>query len=252
MEVDMTQATRRSWLFCCALLAVCLATLLPALAARADVLIHDHFSDGFLNPAWQVSFEAAYGWTYEEAGTNLTVTEVDPEVINPSGGGTWAVVSMSRAFSATDDFHVDFDFSWDCEGSNAAMQRLTISLLDGSGGTVVGAGLSDPWLASRPCQWALIGATWQCEPNELPFLGTASVDIDRADDQVAILWNGTSIMSDVLSTPVAGVEIIFSFYAYEPPQNSFFGTESIDQVSIEGTPTPVEAGSWGSVKGRFR
>jgi hypothetical protein len=228
------------------------AVVLATPGVRADVLVNDHFDDGVLDPTWQVVFEYAYGWTYEESGTNLTVTDIDPEVINAAGGGTWAVVSLNQAFSETDDFHVDFDFSWDSEGDNKAMQRLTISLLDGSGGTVVGAGLSDPWLGSRACQWALIGASYQCEPNQLPHAGTAAVDIDRTDDQVAILWNGTPIMNDVLSTPVEGVEIIFSFYAYEVSIGSFFGTESLDRVSIEGTPTAVEARSWGSVKDHFR
>ncbi len=247
----MTHATRRSRLFR-SVFPACLATLLATLSANADVLVNDHFDDGILDPAWQVDFQDAHAWTYEESGTNLTVTDIDPEVVNPSGGGPWAVVSLSRAFSATDDFHVDFDFSWDCEGNDTAMQRLTISLLDGSGGTVAAAGLLDSWISARPCQWVLIGASSHCEADELPHSGVASVDIDRADDQVAILWNGTPILSDVLSTPIESVKIIFSFYACSQPMYSTFGPESLDQVSIEGTPTPVEAGSWGSVKGCYR
>jgi hypothetical protein len=229
-----------------------LATLLAGVSANADIVVYDHFDDGVLDPAWQVTFRDAHGWTYEETGTNLIGTEIDPAVINTSGGGTWAVVSLSQTFSPVDDFHVDFDFSWDSEGSDAAMQRLTISLLGAGGETLISAGLSDPWRASPGCQWAVIGATAQCEPYILGHAGTAFVDIDRSGDQVTILWDSTPLMNGVLSTPVEGVEIVFSFYAYQPPLISLFGTESLDLVSMEGTPTSVEATSWSSIKDRFR
>ena len=129
---------------------------------------------------------------------------------------------------------------------------MVISLYDGSGQVVIRAGFEDDWIGDTGCQWTQIGANWQCS-SDLPHSGSASLDIDRTGDQVDILWDDGLVMSDTLTASIEKIEIVFSHNAYDgPPTNSVFGTESVDLVNIEGTPTSIEEGSWGKAKARFR
>jgi hypothetical protein len=245
-RVRRIQRSHSAWL------VFCIAMLVAASFATADLVLYDDFDDGVLDPAWQVSFQDAYGWTYAESGTELTATEIEPTVINDAGGGTWAVINLDRACSAIGDFHVDFHISWDSEGSNNAMQYLFLSLLDTDGNGVVRAGFGDAWRNARGCRYAVIGANFQCNYNDLPLMGSASLEIDRIGDQVTILWDGSPLLSDTLSKPFVGVRLSFEFYAYQDPIVSLFGTESVDLVNLDGTLVPVETSSWGAIKGIYR
>ena len=221
-------------------------------AATADVIIHDDFDDGTLDPAWQIFLEHASGWAYEESGTNLIVSDIDAEVVNPGGGETRAVVHLVQACPSLTDLHVDFQISWDCLDTDAAMQRLRVSLIDGSGNAVISAGLSDPWIGSRPCRFALIGNAYECQWDGLPYSGTGSIDIDRTGDQVTVLWDDVPVLSDSLAVPIDRVEITFAFYAREGSPDSVFGSESVDLLTVQGISTAVEAQSWGTIKEHFR
>ncbi len=248
---------KQAWNLCripiTVLTAVLLALPVANGSAAAEVVVHDDFDDAVLDPAWEVNLQDALGWTYEESGTSITVANIEPEFINHTSGGPWAIVSLSQTFPALSDFHVDFELAWDCLGSNAAMQQHLIFLHDSNGEAVVGVGFSDQWVGARACRYALIGSTTQCVANELPFSGSASVDIDRTGDLVTILWDEVAILSEGLSVHIAGVEIVFSFNAYDgPPTDSIFGTESVDLVTVEGDLTAVDRVGWGAVKRAYR
>lgn len=88
-----------------------------AMPVKAILILEDHFNNGTLDPAWSITFQDATGWDYTESGTNLTVTDIDPTVVNPSDGGTWARVILSQDFTPLTDFDVDFHISWEAEGS---------------------------------------------------------------------------------------------------------------------------------------
>ena len=132
----------------CVLLVYCLPV-----TAHAAVVLSDDFDSGALDPDWSVSFQDAVvdGWTYAESGTELTVTDITPTVINPGGGGTWAVVTISRDIVPVNDFSVDFRFSWDSKdpstGSRStwATQNLYMTLYDDTGAAIVLAGIHDAW-----------------------------------------------------------------------------------------------------------
>ncbi|MHC4122800.1 MAG: hypothetical protein ACYSSI_04440 [Planctomycetota bacterium] len=74
--------------------------------------IYDHFDDGVLDTAWNVTFENTTEWTYSESGTDLNVTDV---------GDVGAKVYISQDFYASGDFEAECSFSWDSAGTNNAM-----------------------------------------------------------------------------------------------------------------------------------
>ena len=225
-----------------------LVAALTAMPAEAETVLIDHFDDLELDPSWVVTLQDADGWSYSESGTALTVTDVDPSIINPGGGGTWAHAFLIREHAAVDDFHIEFDLAWDSFESNAAQQQLFLELLDVEGSPVIGAGYGDSWIGGRGCRYARIGDTSQCAWNELPHAGSASIAIDRTGEDVAIDWNGADTLAGTSAETIAGVRLRFSYYA-QP--GSIFGMESVDRVSVEGEPTPIERTTWTRIKSRF-
>ena len=65
------------------------------------------------------------------------------------------------------------------------------------------------------------------------------VDISRVGSKITVLWDGV-VVSGEADNPLSRVDVEFYYYAYDGPCGpSFFGTESIDLVKIEGTPVPL-------------
>jgi hypothetical protein len=73
--------------------------------------------------------------------------------------------------------------------------------------------------------------------NYLDYAGTASIDIIRIGSDITVSWDGSVIVSGVTGDPISKVVIAFMYYPFYG--DSFFGTESIDLVKIEGTPIPI-------------
>jgi hypothetical protein len=207
----------------------------------AITTVYDHFDDGVLAPAWSVSLQNSTGWSYVESGTNLTVTDIIPTVINAGEGGSYATVILRQTFTPLLDFNVDFDFSWTSAGSMRAMQYVGIGLYDSVGNQVAAAAYYDAWVLWRGAKYAIAGGD-SIYPayNTLPFDGTASVDISRLGDSINVLWDGVSLISGTSSSPLSRVDLEFDYYAYNGVYGtSFFDSESIDLVRIQGNPIPA-------------
>jgi hypothetical protein len=216
--------------------------LLSGTAYSEYIPVFDHFDDGTLDPAWSITLEEATGWSYTEAGTELTVTDIDP-----FGGGK---VILSRAFSSLNDFYVDLDFSWGSEGSNSAYQLIYLTLYDNSHNIIAFGGYQDPWNDSPGQKVLVIGAEshethgpsyqppsdyYLSGADSLPLAGSASINISRVDDNLQLFWDNTLLVSGVDSTPLGEIEIEFMRYAI-----NYFGTESVDQIRVADAPaTPV-------------
>jgi len=225
---------------------ITLATACASQPASAMTALYDHFDDGSLDPSWQIAFTNASGWSCSEAGTNLTVTDIDSTVVNSGGGGEWARVTLSRTFSHLSDFQIDFDFSWDSEGSIRAEQGVGMRLLDPVGNTVASASYRDAWVAQSGTRDARIGeTTYSSGFGTAPLSGVAEVDMKREEGSTDILWDGIGILSGTHSEPIAGVELSYWYYANTVSGGpSFFGSESIDLVNIQGTPVPIPPSIW--------
>jgi hypothetical protein len=208
------------------------------LQAKATVVLYDNFDNNFLDLSWSFASQNAAGWNYTEAGTNLTVTDINPTVINTESYGTWATVSLGQSFTALNDFHVNFDFSWDSEESNDAMQYCIIKLYDVYDNYLSEAGFYDAWVLQTGRQYASVGSTTYLSGyNSLGLSGSATVDIWRqGDDIIDILWNDSSILSGIDADPLGSIKMEFGYYAFDDYATSFFGSEAVNLVSLENPP----------------
>lgn len=221
-----------------------LALLAQAGALQADTAFVDDFDDGSLDPAWNVSFQDSDSWTYSEVGTELTVTDIGPTVVNPGGGGTWSHVSLTRGLDGPGDIDLAFDFSWDSEGDDAAMQVIFVQLLDAEGSWVVTCGYHDAWGGSRGemVAWVQDDDLWSYGSGHdtMPYAGNATVDVQRRNGLVTVAWDDTDILSAPLQSAIHGVRLDFGFYAKDNEHGpSFFGSESVDLISVVPEPATM-------------
>ncbi|MEN6425745.1 MAG: hypothetical protein ABFE13_10300 [Phycisphaerales bacterium] len=221
---------------------------LSLILAGADVhaspaVVYDHFADGTLAADWSVSFQNSDDWSYIESGSELSVTDITPTIVNSGNGGPWAQVRLSQTFATVTDFRADFDFSWDSEGSARAMQYVLIGLYDPVGNLVASAAYNDSWVAFSGEKGAFAGGNSSYSGyGSLPLEGTASVDIQRTGDSIDVLWDGAALVSGVSSLLLARVDLEFGYYAYNGVFGpSFFAEESVDLVSIQGNDALVPA-----------
>ncbi len=213
--------------------------------AVAETVVYDHFDDAVLNPAWEITFEDASGWTYELASSNLNVTDIAEEVTD-----TWSHVYLTQDFERLGDFDVLCNFGWDSEGSNAAMQTFMVALRDTNDVYVAWASYHDAWAQSRGEIMAKAGVeTWNQGPNSLPHSGQGNLGIQRLGNVVTVSWKGSPVLTGSADTPVNMLELRFS--SGEWP-SAFFGSFSVDLVSCEGEAwTPAGRSSWSHVKALY-
>lgn len=104
---------------------ILMAAVVFFVACQVSAAVFDHFNDGQLDPAWNVVFDNATDWTYQETGTNLNVTAVSG---THPGADEWNIVKIQQDFVTTGDFEVGCNFSWDSEGSITTIQDIFVSL----------------------------------------------------------------------------------------------------------------------------
>lgn len=228
-------------------LAVAALSML-ALPAAAGTVLLDDFDDGSLDSAWSVSLSNATGWTYSESGSELTVTDIAPTVVNSVSYGTVAGVTLSRSFTELGDFDVDVDISWDSESSVAAMQHLLVGLYDADGNLVAGlGGYRDGWVQHAGGVQAIVGSdATHPTAGSLALAGDATIGITRTNGAIDFLWDGTSLASGTSTTGVSRIDLILNHYAYDGSSGtSFFGSESVDRVSVSGVKVvPLPPAAW--------
>jgi hypothetical protein len=66
---------------------------------------------------------------------------------------------------------------------------------------------------------------------------TASIDVIRQANNISYTWNGTPFFSQSDSDPLSKIEVSFWYFGlYGPPSwpYSWFGTESVDVIQVDG------------------
>ncbi len=188
--------------------------------------VFDHFDDEMLDPAWQIIFDNSLGWMYSEAGTLLTVTDID--IIDQSSAPARSHVLLSQKFLAPADFTIKGTIAWDSGGNNSAMQGIFIRLRSG-GGIIVSAGYHDSAPAYRGEKAAIIGgAFFYSGLNSLPLSGSANIRIERIADEVSIFWDDVLILNAVENRAIDEVAVIFRKNTYD--SRSTFGELAIDYI----------------------
>jgi hypothetical protein len=202
----------------------------PAGSAGAAVLVYDDFDDGYLTGAWTLTFLNTNAWTYVESGTELTVTDIVDYVVDED----WAIVRLSQSLPTVTDFDLDFEFSWDSEGSGDAMQCVFVWLYGSLGEVIAGGGAWDAWRLNPGSKYGQVGgASTPSSIGSIPLTGSASVNISRTGDTIAILWNDAPLYSGTETGTPAEVAIEFKYYHQSGSTTSFFGNESVDLVRLE-------------------
>jgi len=226
----------------CYLLTIC--ALLVCSHSLADVtLVHDDFDGTTLDPEWHVRLgydPPASSWEYEVASGVLSVTDVQGYDL-----ASWCSARLRRECAAAGEFSLACDFTWDSDGSPAAMQTLRVSLVDTAGGNLAIVMFYDCWVGARGVMYAGVGSTVFEGTDRLPYAGEASVRIERSGDVISVLWDEETLVTETATAAVESLELAFWYY-YR--YGSLFGTESVDVVTVTAPETAVEPVSWARIK----
>jgi hypothetical protein len=162
--------------------------------------------------------------------SKLSVTDIGANTIN-----TWGKVKLTRSFDAVTDFDVDFDFSWDSDNSDSAMQHINIALYDVDGELITETGYSDRWKDTNGEKYAILAGTpYSNGLDSLGYSGSAEIEITRVDDDIEIYWGDSLFAFGEDLSLLGSIMIKFEYFPYSA--GSIFGNESVDFVSVEGTP----------------
>jgi hypothetical protein len=196
-------------------------------------MVYDHFDDGQFDPAWDVVFGNATGWTYTESGTNLEVWAIG--ATHP-GVDEQNFVYLKQDFLAPDDFEVKCGLAWDSKGSNSVMQTLRVEVH--SGDTVVARGdYHDGWLGTRGEKELVIGSDYYNSGlGTLPFAGSAEITVKRVKDLISIMWDNDVLLTG--SSDLVIDKVALNFIGYSTTGASF-GELSVDYITAVPEPATI-------------
>ncbi len=193
---------------------------------------------------WDVTLMNSAGWEKTISDDKLIVTDIYPGPQNSQGESSSAVVTISRRFDPLADFDVDFNISWDSEDSETglqspyATQSLVIHLYGNDDKQIASAGYEDLWIDSSGRLIATVGSEKiDQSQNSLDFSGSAKINISRAGNEMYVIWDDETLISDTDDNLLSRIDIQLHYY----PQNisgkkSFFGTETVDRFILTGLP----------------
>lgn len=215
----------------------------PVVANASYTYLHDDFNDGVLDPAWVYSETSGVAdATYYESNGYLNITDIvdaDPSV---NVGGK---ISFSRQldYTLSGGFHVDYTFKWNEYNDPDARQALFMWLYSPEGTLVTDVRFTDAWPTVPGRQDVSIaqGTFSYSSAQNLPYSGTADIDIDRTGDQITIKWNGNTLLTGTDSSDIAAVEIAawHSSWHHSPGVDITFGDFQVDYLNITGSNAPI-------------
>jgi hypothetical protein len=226
-------------------LILLLALCIPA-TAYAETIVYDHFGDGVLDPAWEVTFnEFACGWTYAEEVSDLHVTEI----CHDGTAGDWAIVSLSQPCPAPSDCYVAWKFAWRSPyGLPDTRQCVYLMLSDETDAAIAYVGHSDAWVSYGGAQvaWVRGAEVYVSGQGTLPYIGSATVIMNRVGGVITFKWDDEVIFEAPESTPVASIKILFYYMVHSNTSTNV--DESVDFIRVadsivigapDATPYPV-------------
>jgi len=189
----------------------------------------DHFDDDVLDPQWVSNPDGIDDWTYSETGSELVVTNIESTTTG------WGSVNLQRSLRRPlSDFSIDFIFSWDSEENVSDCQNVLIQIYSDVG-KMIAAGYGDGWLSFDGGKVGHIGNDlFETGPSDLHYTGSAHVRIDRVGSRVDIFWDDELLNSGDINAEelVYRVDLVFSYRNFD---NSTFGTETVDLISVYDT-----------------
>ena len=198
-----------------------------------SAVVYDHFDDGLLDPAWEVTFDNATGWIYTESGTNLDVAAIGE---THPGVDEWNSVFLKQDFFAPDNFEVKCALSWDSDEAYSAIQMLRVEVH--SGGAVVARGnYHDGWITKNGEKEAWIGSDHYASGEDtLPFAGSAEITVKREQDLISIMWGNDVLITGLDDSVIDEVAIKFMGSSLT---GASFGLLSVDYISAVPEPATI-------------
>jgi hypothetical protein len=195
-------------------------------------VINDHFDNGVLDPAWQVTLGNASWWTYVETGSKLIVTDIG--IQNSSLDSS---VSLRRDFYAPGDYEIKSKLSW-TESTDNTMEWIIVRAYSGNKIASEG-GFCDYWVAHSGQKVARIeypNYFIDTGTNTLPYSGNVEFTMKRTNGYVNCLWNGQSILTGYSSSVIDKIELFFWKSSYP---TGTFDNVSIDYITAVPEPTTM-------------
>ncbi len=196
---------------------------------------------GAINAAWDVSFMGMRetDWKYSLSNPNLVVTNIVDRSVNRNG----SIVTLSQSFDPLTDFNVDLAFSWDLKQQKRkiqnAVQNIYINLYDTDNNLISSVGYKDTSVIKTGYRVANI-ADKSYTSKVKGSNGKESINLLRQDDTLSVHWNDKNILSGASTGDLGRVDVSFSYSRKNNINgSSFFGTESVDSLTIEGSPLAV-------------
>lgn len=221
-------------------LALIAGTLLVPLA-QGSVVFSDNFNDNILNTNWTTRFENASGWTFEETGGSLVATDIS-RISNEQ----WARVYLEQELTLDAEFHAEMAITWNSFGSNRAMQNVYLGLLDDQNNWISGVGYNDSWVARRGGYVATVGDAFRSTGlNSLGHSGSAQFGISRIGDLFNITINDSLFYSGTSDSDISKIGIRFDYFPTNRLGGSFFGTQTVDYITVTDIPEPHALGVLG-------
>jgi hypothetical protein len=212
------------------ILAVVLFVSYPLSAA-----ISDHFNDGVLDSAWNVSLVNATSWNYTESSSTLTVSGVPR-----TNDSLDSEVVLTQKFSAPGDFEVKSRILWDNKGLDSARNWVDVKLFSGST-KVAWGGYCDYWIADSGQKVARFNYSdffnYDSGIGTLPYAGSAEFSIIRTNGNIDILWNNQVMLSGYSNLAIDKIGLCFHNLPYYP--GGTFGTLSIDYITAVPEPATM-------------
>jgi len=208
-----------------------MAAVVLFITCQASAGVFDHFNNGLLDPAWDVTFQNATGWSYTESGTNITVHDIAV----PNNGQ--AEVALNQNFLAAGDFQVKCGLSWDSESLPSTLGGVGVRVYSGDQIAAQG-GYTDYWTGSNGMKFARIEEPLYMYDGTsgLSYSGVAEITLKRTSGFVSVLWNDQVMLTGFSNSVVDKLSLIFGKDNY-PGGN--FGTLSIDYVTAVPEPATL-------------
>ena len=184
---------------------------------------------------WRIEFIDVESWKFSLVDTTLIVREIIPLFMNEKGGGTWAIVKLTKDLLPVKDFNAIFQYGWEVvSAENNAMQYVNLKLYNSEGEIVAGGGYTDAWDSYSGTQIFLLGDVKKIfGMGTAPYSGNSQLSLSRIKEHIEILSNDEEILSGENSDLITKVEIEFGFYPLINNEGiSSFGNLSINKFKL--------------------
>ena len=227
---------------------VCLSA---TMANANELILHDDFDDGVLEPPWVINMNGphpASGWDADESTTLASWLEVrDIFTDDLTGVLDWRSVWLEHDLPQLTDIDINWRIGWDTPPlPNDVNHQLLIYLEDAEGNIVIRGGMIDHWKIVagapdwRPCSGSCVHAY-----SSVGAVGTADIRMRRVGDQFMFDWvgsNGHEVHTTEFITTEPVVSMRFQISHFDRANTgeggiADMGILRVDYIDIQGTPT---------------